>query len=199
MIGAADWCHTMPSWPIPVGEHPAPSWLQGLNHAGADELPAYREALAACCASSAWIDAIVGAIPYPDVETLYAASAAATLELNPAGLAQALAAHPRIGERAEPDHGATGRAAWSAQEQSGLASAGDTLRQQLAAANVDYEERFGHVYLVCATGKSGDELLAIARARLANDDVTEDAVVRAELAKIARIRLAKILYPEENS
>ena len=143
-------------------------------------------ALRQCCAADAWVDAIVAGRPYADEDSLGAASDKATLELDDTGLAQALAGHPRIGERAQ--HGS-----WSSQEQSGVTGAGDDVKTQLATANAEYEQRFGHVYLVCATGKSADELLAICRARLANDPDVEAGVVRDELAKINRLRLQKLV------
>jgi len=103
---------------------------------------------------------------------------------------EALAAHPRIGER---PGGAGREAAWSRQEQSGVE---DGLREALAAGNREYEARFGHVYLVCATGLSGEHLLARLRERLGNDEERERAVVRDELAKITRLRLVKLLGGE---
>lgn len=142
-------------------------------------------ALRECCAADAWVAHVLGSRPYRDEDALGAASDAATAALDDTGLAQALAGHPRIGERAH--------SAWSRQEQSGVAGAGDDVRTQLAAANAAYEQRFGHVYLVCATGRSADELLAICRSRLGNDPATERGVVLEELAKINRLRLAKLL------
>ena len=78
----------------------------------------------------------------------------------------------------------------------GVAGAGDDLKRQLAAANAAYEQRFGHVYLVCATGRSAAELLAVCQARLGNDPAAERGVVLGELAKISRLRLAKLLDQE---
>jgi len=162
--------------------------LDWLNTAPGDEL---RTALLACCAAERWAERIAAQRPYPDEDALRAASDEATAALDDAGLAQALAGHPRIGERASGHGGA-----WSRQEQSGVAGAGDDARARLAAANAAYEERFGHVYLVCATGKSAEELLAICTARVRNDPDTERGVVLAELAKINRLRLGKLLHPE---
>jgi 2-oxo-4-hydroxy-4-carboxy-5-ureidoimidazoline decarboxylase len=156
--------------------------LAALNEAPDDDR--LRAELAACCAARSWVAALVAGRPYPDQDALFAASDAATAELTDAGLAEALAAHPRIGDR-------TGEA-WSRQEQAGMASAGADLHAELAAANAAYEQRFGQVYLVCATGKSAEELLAVCRSRLGNDPATERAVVLAELAKISRLRLAKL-------
>jgi len=158
------------------------STLTAVNSAPDDRL---RTELAACCAARDWIDALLAARPFADEDELFAASDRAIAELSDAGLAEALAAHPRIGER-------TGDA-WSRQEQSGVASADTGLRADLAAANAAYEQRFGQVYLVCATGRSARELLDICRSRLANDPVAERAVVLGELAKISRLRLAKLV------
>jgi 2-oxo-4-hydroxy-4-carboxy-5-ureidoimidazoline decarboxylase len=141
--------------------------------------------LRACCAADAWVTALLDAQPYASEDELAAASDAATVALDEAGLAQALAGHPRIGERAE--------SAWSRQEQSGMADADARIRAELAAANAEYERRFGHVYLVCASGRSAAELLAVCRARLGNDPATERGVVLDELAKINRLRLAKLV------
>jgi 2-oxo-4-hydroxy-4-carboxy-5-ureidoimidazoline decarboxylase len=116
-----------------------------------------------------------------------------TAALDDAGLGQALAGHPRIGEQLASHGGA-----WSRQEQAGVAEAGDDVRGQLAAANAAYEQRFGHVYLVCATGKSAAELLAVCQSRLANDPAAERWVVLGELAKINQLRLRKLLYPESS-
>jgi 2-oxo-4-hydroxy-4-carboxy-5-ureidoimidazoline decarboxylase len=156
--------------------------LAALNAAAADEL---RPALRRCCAAGPWVDALVAGRPYADEAGLASASDRATLALDDAGLAEALAGHPRIGERPA--------SAWSRGEQAGVAGADDDVRAQLAAANAAYEQRFGHVYLVCATGRSAQELLDLCRARLGHDADRERAVVLDELAAINRLRLAKLL------
>lgn len=151
-----------------------------------------RGELRACCAADTWVARVVDGRPYESEDALGAESDAATASLDDDGLAQALAGHPRIGDRV-PGRGG----AWSRQEQAGMTGAGDELRSQLAAANAAYEQRFGHVYLVCATGRSAAELLAVCRSRLDNDPATERGVVLAELAKINRLRLDKLLHPPE--
>ena len=103
-------------------------------------------------------------------------------------IVESMNAHPRIGDRVR-----TG--GWSAAEQSGAASAGDAVRQALADGNLAYEERFGHVFLICATGLSGQDMLDQLRARLGHDPEAERAVVREELLKITRLRLTKLLGP----
>jgi 2-oxo-4-hydroxy-4-carboxy-5-ureidoimidazoline decarboxylase len=166
------------------------SWtLQRLNAVPDDER--LRSALRDCCAADAWVAAIVASRPYADEQVLAAASDVATAALNAAGFAQALAGHPRIGERV---NGHTGRL--SLGEQAGVDGADASLRAELAEANAAYERRFGHVYLVYATGRSAKELLAVCRGRLANDPVTERRVALAELAAINRLRLDKLLREE---
>ena len=161
-----------------------PAALAAFSQAPDDELLRHR--LEACCAAPSWVQDLVAGRPYPDVGALEAASDRATATLSGADFEQALAAHPRIGERA-----AHGR--WSAQEQSGVAGADDDLRDRLRQANIDYEQRFGHVYLVCATGRSAQEMLDLALERLHNDPAAEHGVVLSELAAINRLRLAKML------
>ena len=157
-----------------------------------DALPAEEaeRELRACCASASWVRAVVNGRPYRDLDAVLDASAAAFAGLTDADVDEALAAHPRIGERAAGD---SREAAWSRQEQSGAAGADSTTAAALAAGNRAYEERFDRVFLICATGLSADQMLDALRARLANDDSTERAVVRTELAKIAALRLERML------
>src|SRR5437868_13298327 len=143
--------------------------------------------LLTCCAAPDFAGKVAGSRPFADLAELVAAGARAVQELEWAGVLQALAAHPRIGERAA----GTGReAAWSRGEQAGVE---EEMRQALVEGNQTYEARFGHVYLVCATGLSGGELLARLRGRLTHDEETERRVVRDELAAITALRLAKLV------
>ncbi|WP_158888939.1 2-oxo-4-hydroxy-4-carboxy-5-ureidoimidazoline decarboxylase [Amycolatopsis anabasis] len=143
-----------------------------------------RALLTACLDVPRWVDAVLAGRPYPDLEAVFLAAKAAT-PLLPEEIRRAMDAHPRIGEKpAKDDTGAR----WSRSEQSGV---DDSAAAEFRAANAAYEERFGHVYLVCASGRSGGELLADLRARLANDPETELAVAGSELAKIAQLRLEK--------
>ncbi|MEU6186052.1 2-oxo-4-hydroxy-4-carboxy-5-ureidoimidazoline decarboxylase [Nocardia sp. NPDC047038] len=145
---------------------------------------AYRAALG-CCSSPEFARSLVAGRPYRSVEALLEAADGALARLPESELDSAMAGHPRIGER---PHSAA-----SAQEQAGVAGSADAVRAALAEGNRAYEERFGHIYLVCASGKSGKELLALLTARLRNDPETERQVVRTELGKINRIRLRALL------
>jgi 2-oxo-4-hydroxy-4-carboxy-5-ureidoimidazoline decarboxylase len=165
----------------------------GLGLAGFNALPADRAevALLACCSSRPWARMVLEGRRYESVAAVLAAADAALAGLTESELDQALAGHPRIGERP-----AAGHSAWSAREQAGVAGADADVQAALVAGNRAYEERFGHVYLVCATGRSAAELLALLNQRLGNDPATERAVVRAELGKINRIRLGRMLSEE---
>jgi 2-oxo-4-hydroxy-4-carboxy-5-ureidoimidazoline decarboxylase len=147
--------------------------------------------LLACCHVSTWAQAVARARPYATVDDLLATAARVSGRLGPGDVDQALAAHPRIGE---PDAGRTREAVWSRQEQSGVETDLQT-RAALVEGNRAYEQRFGRVFLICATGLDARQVLSSLRRRLGNDDVTETAEVLEEISKIALVRLRKILEP----
>jgi 2-oxo-4-hydroxy-4-carboxy-5-ureidoimidazoline decarboxylase len=165
------------------------AWFHGLPAADA------RGLLLACCAAEPWASRLVAGRPYPAVAALLRESDQAVASLAVPHLAGALAGHPRIGERvpAGRDPAASPSAGWSRREQSGMAAADEPTRQAIAELNAAYEERFGHIYLVCATGRTAAELLALLQARLGHDDAAEWRTVRSELQQINRIRLRKLL------
>ena len=125
--------------------------------------------------------------PYPDLDSLLAAAERAWSELEPSDWAEALAGHPRIGERGGSSPAASER------EQSGVRVAAVGTLEHLAAENRLYEAKFGHVFLIAAAGKSADEILAAMRERMKNDPVREARVASAELRKIARLRLEELI------
>ena len=145
-------------------------------------------ALRPCCASTRWVSQLVAGRPYRTLAALVAASDAAIGALTWPDIEEALAAHPRIGDRpAGPDRDA----AWSRQEQAGTSAAGPGAQATLRSANAAYEERFGHVFLICATGLRVSDLLIALHERMGSDPAAEREVVRGELGKIAALRLAK--------
>ena len=151
--------------------------------------------LLACCGASAWARRMTAARPFGTPEALAFAADQVWAEMDEASIHEAFRAHPRIGERkAEVEHGAAARA-WAEGEQAGARAASAETLAELAAANRAYEERFGHVYLVCATGKTADEMLAILRSRMDNSPAEELRVAAEEQRKITRLRLAKMLSP----
>jgi 2-oxo-4-hydroxy-4-carboxy-5-ureidoimidazoline decarboxylase len=142
-----------------------------------------------CCASRAFAKAIAAGRPYREPAALDAGVDAAFASLSWDDIVEGMSAHPRIGDRA----GSPGSPGWSAAEQSGATAASEAVRQGLADGNLAYEERFGHFFLICATGLSGPEMLTQLRVRLDHDDYTERTVVRQELLKITQLRMAKLL------
>lgn len=137
-----------------------------------------------CCESKAFAATIAAGRPYQDAVALNTAIDAAFEAMTWEDILEAMNAHPRIGER-------TGGI--SAAEQAGAVAAGAAVRRALAAGNAAYERRFGHVFLVCASGLSGQEMLDRLQARLENTSLAERTVARQELRKITRLRMAKLL------
>ena len=152
--------------------------LDSFNAAPADEAVA---AMLACCGSGRFAAAMAAGRPYPSAAAALAAVDAAFSSLTWPDVVEAMAGHPRIGARV------TGR---SASEQSGVA---DATRSALIAGNAAYEDRFGHVFLICATGLSGDQMLEALRERLKNNAELERTVATTELRTITRLRVAKEL------
>ena len=141
--------------------------------------------LLACCSSGRWVHNVTSGRPYGSVGEALARSDESVARLDQGDLEQALAGHPRIG--------AGSAAGWSGREQAGVQGADRATMQSLAEGNEAYEQRFGHIYLVCATGRSAAELLTLLRERMAHDPGTEWGIVRRELGKINRIRLRQLL------
>jgi OHCU decarboxylase len=145
-------------------------------------VPALRDELFAVCSSARWVDGVAAARPYRDLDSLLRTADDALAVLDESDLDQALAGHPRIGERSASSA--------SRCEQSGVT---DEQRAALLEANRAYEERFRHVYLVCASGRSGAELLDVLSSRLGNSPEAERRVMREELGKINALRLRRLV------
>jgi 2-oxo-4-hydroxy-4-carboxy-5-ureidoimidazoline decarboxylase len=146
--------------------------------------------LLACCASPTWAQRVAAGRPYATSEDLLAAVEAACHDLSDDDLRDALAAHPRIGDRAA---GQSTEAEWSRQEQALVGGADADVREQLHAGNLAYEDRFGHVFLIRAAGRSAAEMLAELRRRLGNDPATEWREVAEQLCEITRMRVERML------
>jgi allantoicase len=154
---------------------------------------AQRELLL-CAGSRRWAEGVLKARPFASVTELYAAADRAWATTMEADWREAILTHPRIGDTS-PQSEAGVASAWSRQEQAHAAAGARESKAALAEMNRSYEERFGIRYIVCATGKSADELVRIAEERLGNDAATELRVVAEELHKITRLRLDKVLQP----
>jgi len=143
-----------------------------------------------CCASTAWANTMTALRPFADADDLQAAAERVWRGLDRSAWLEAFAAHPRIGERVE----SRGRfSTWSRHEQEQAASADEAVLADLAACNRAYEERFGHVLLVFATGRTAAEVLDLCRQRLGNEPEAEVQVAAAEQAKITDLRLRRLL------
>lgn len=146
-----------------------------------------RAALQRCCGARHWVDGMLSARPFASDAELLAAAERVWWRLTRTDWLEAFAGHPRIGARTEalPD--------WARREQAGANGAAEATLAALAQENRTYEERFGHVFLICATGRTADEMLEALRGRLTNDPATELRVAAEEQAKITRLRLDKLV------
>lgn len=140
------------------------------------------------CTSPIWARRVLAGGPFRDADALLHRADQVLAELPDAELDAALDGHPRIGARADN--------ASSAREQAKVADATAAVRSALAEKNRIYENTFGYVYLVCASGRTAEELLDVLTDRLDNDPETERRVMRSELAKINRLRLERLLSKE---
>jgi 2-oxo-4-hydroxy-4-carboxy-5-ureidoimidazoline decarboxylase len=137
-----------------------------------------------------WAGRVAAARPFAGADELARACDAAFAELVWPDIEEALHAHPRVGDR---PRGRGRESSWSRSEQAGVIDADRDVAHDLHEGNVAYEKRFGHVFLICATGLSAEQMRAALRDRRDNDDATEREIVRTELLKITHLRLTKLL------
>jgi OHCU decarboxylase len=152
-----------------------------------------RAAFLQCCAVQSWAAAMAAQRPYRDPASLLDTADSVWRELGPGAWREAFAGHPRIGERSAPAPVTGAARRWSEQEQAGMQHADADVHARLAAAQRTYEERFGHIFLICATGRSAAEMLDELRRRMGNDAETELRVAAGEQRRITRLRLEKLL------
>ncbi|UUU25919.1 2-oxo-4-hydroxy-4-carboxy-5-ureidoimidazoline decarboxylase [Streptomyces sp. DSM 40750] len=164
----------------------------GLARFNAMEEHAAAAALHEACASAEWGRRLLTGRPYATVEDLFAAGDAAMAELTAEDLAEAMAGHPPIGRPKPGDP-------TSAREQRGMAGATDELKAEMLELNLAYQEKFGHVFLICATGRTGEQMRDAVKERIGNAPEREREIVRTELGKINRIRLARLVEEEARS
>lgn len=146
-----------------------------------------------CCGSQAWARGMASSRPVQDAATLLATSDRIWRDLTAADWLEAFNNHPRIGETRRPAESSARSQSWSAQEQRHAAESDDSMKQKLAEGNREYEQRFRRIFIICATGKSANEILANLRQRLNNDDATELREAAEQQRQIAQIRLRKWL------
>ena len=167
--------------------------LRHLNQLPAEEA---RAAFGRCCGATSWVEGMIEARPFRDVPHLYAAAEETWNRLSPDDWREAFGHHPRIGDREALRARFASTREWASGEQAGALGASDEVLTALARENREYERRFGHVFIVCATGKSAAEMLGLLRARQGNDPMTELWIAAAEQAQITRLRLEKLLASE---
>lgn len=164
--------------------------LTELNHL---PRPALTEALRKCCGATAWVEQMADLFPVADEATLLTEATRIWNSLTEADWREAFTHHPKIGDVASLKEKFTSTSAWAAGEQGAVAQASEETLEALAAGNEAYERKFGYIFIVCATGKSADEMLALLQARLPNEPAAEIRVAAEEQRKITEIRLKKLL------
>ena len=152
-----------------------------------------RAALLGCCGSPKWAQLVAERRPFASFEDLSSAADAVWASLDSKEWLDAFRSHPRIGESKAAREQSQQERKWSEQEQVSVSQASDRMRTALAEQNRAYEQRFGYLFIVCATGKSSEEMLALLKQRLANDPEKELAVAAEEQRRITRLRLEKLL------
>lgn len=138
-----------------------------------------------CCGSPRWAERMTAMRPFRDREELMQAGDSVSDELTDEDWLAAFAAHPRIGEKSE--------SAWSQREQAAALNAEAAVKEKLARANAEYEQKFGFIFIVFASGKTPIEILNLLESRMRNDRRTEIANAAAEQRKITKSRLIKLL------
>ena len=146
-----------------------------------------------CCGSTHWAQAMIRARPFAALDDVLTEAERIWWSLSEADWLEAFRAHPKIGEKKAAIVQSAEAQKWSAQEQSGVAQASASTISELAERNREYEDRFGFIFIVCASGKSSEEMLAIINQRIGNNAETELRTAAAEQSKITRLRLEKLL------
>lgn len=164
--------------------------LEQLNNA---DPAAVSELLRQCCSSESWIRRLVDARPFASTVALSTAANEAWHGLDEEDYLQAFGGHPRIGDLGSLKARYANTKKLAAGEQAAVATAGDDVIEALAAANTQYEEKFGFIFIVCATGKSALQMLNLLRARLPNSRDEELTNAAEEQRKIFQLRLEKLL------
>jgi 2-oxo-4-hydroxy-4-carboxy-5-ureidoimidazoline decarboxylase len=153
---------------------------------------AARTVFLRCCGATRWAERMVARRPFAGEAELLAASEEIWRGLEREDRLEAFASHPKIGDLDALRSKFARGAAWSAEEQGGVAEAGESTLRALAHCNRQYEAKFGHIFIVCASGKTADEMLTLLEKRLHNHPGEELRIAAAEQEKITRLRLQKL-------
>ena len=161
-----------------------------IDDASPDEA---RALLQACCGSTRWVERMVVLRPFEAVDILLSAARREWFALTPEDWMEAFTHHPKIGDREALRARFRATHQMSEREQAAVSMAPDQVMERLAHANAAYERRFGYIFIVCATGKSAEEMLDLLTARLQNDPVAEVRIAAEEQAKITELRLKQLV------
>ena len=165
----------------------------GLRHLNLLQPEAAESEFLKCCGSTKWAQKMSRHLPFRGERDLLETAEQVWWSLAPEDWLEAFRSHPKIGEQKAATQASTTSLSWSRREQVGVANASAGTRELLAELNRRYEEKFGFIYIVCATGKSSEELLSILQERLANESETELKIAAEEQALITQLRLHKLI------
>jgi 2-oxo-4-hydroxy-4-carboxy-5-ureidoimidazoline decarboxylase len=169
-----------------------PLTLDGFNGL---PIKAAQAELERCCGSKRWVAEMIEARPFISQGALLDSAGRVWRRLSPADWQEAFSHHPQIGAQtgaAKSDSKLARTSDWASEEQKGTANASAQTLKKLADGNIAYQARFGYIFLVCATGKSAEEMLGLLEARMSNSPETELKIAAAEQEKITQIRLEKL-------
>jgi 2-oxo-4-hydroxy-4-carboxy-5-ureidoimidazoline decarboxylase len=152
-----------------------------------------RQELLKCCGSSAWVEKVMNFFPIEDLVELLDDAEEEWYKCSQEDWKEAFSHHPRIGDIDSLKKKFASTANWAMGEQSGTSTASEETIEALAKGNEEYEDKFGYIFIVCATGKSADEMLTVLKSRLLNDPEKEIEIAADEQNKITRLRLEKLL------
>ncbi len=151
------------------------------------------EAFEKCCGAANWVQSMVAARPFASVEEMLTSADDTWLSGNASDWKEAFNHHPKIGDLESLSRKFANTKAWAGGEQAGVQTASSDTLQLLADGNKAYEQKFGYIFIVCATGKSAAEMLDLLQQRIGNDEETELKIAAGEQQKITRLRLQKLL------
>lgn len=166
------------------------AWLNGLNASAASS------ELQRCCGSLRWAEQLAARRPFESMDELLRQADDVWWHLSETDWKEAFAQHPKIGDIGSLRKKFAATAHWASNEQAGATNASDDVVKALSDGNTQYEEKFGYIFIVCATGKSAGEMLQLLRQRLHNPPEKEIRIAAQEQAAITRLRLQKLLNPE---
>ena len=153
-----------------------------------------RKSLVHCCGSSSWVSQMEEQRPFASIMEMHKQALQIWRKLNVTDLKEAFEHHPKIGDLKSLQEKFSSTKAWAEQEQKGSEGASSTVLQALALGNKNYENRFGYIFIVCATGKSAEEMLSLLKQRLSHDPEVEIQIAAQEQEKIMILRLEKLIH-----